>query len=369
MKKHLGAPKIYILSMQRVLNFGSVLQAWSLRDMLMGIVDNQVLFLEIDGKTALPSNRSITEEADYDVPASYPPGILQKAKRRCIKWLSSCNKKFISKFMKAELGLDAPRCDEMPNLVVIGSDEVFNHAKGVNLQLHGDVAGANRVITYAASCGSALAGDVRPQDRDRVRSALGNIESISVRDAATQRYIAELTGRETVRHLDPVLVGSLSQRKSREVWLKKYLLVYAYGQRIRTEKEINAIRSFARSKGLKTVAMGGSQFWCDLYIPASPMRLLDYFNSADYVVTDTFHGTIFSVINHKKFAVLARPTNRSKIGGLLEDLDLSGRLLSDVEQLDSVLPSEIDYRKVDEILSRERERAREYLRNQLEEKP
>ena len=53
-------------------------------------------------------------------------------------------------------------------------------------------------------------------------------------------------------------MGPLHARKQRKVWLKKYLLVYAYGQRIRTAEEINAIRAFAKEKGHKIVAMGGS---------------------------------------------------------------------------------------------------------------
>lgn len=366
-KENVGVSKIYILSMQRTVNFGSVLQAWSLRNLLKEISDRQIGFLDIDGDMVLPSGRVLSEAVDYEVSACYPPGLLQKVKRRCIRWLSSYNKYLIRRFMKRDLVLKTPEDAGEKELVVVGSDEVFNHTRGVNLQLHGSVAGARRVITYAASCGSALPQDVRPQDRESVRSALENIETISVRDAATERYVEELSGRKTVHHLDPVLVGSLPQRKPRRVLLKKYLLVYAYGQRIRTREEIYSIREFARARGLKVVAMGGSQFWCDLYIPASPMRLLDYFHAADYVVTDTFHGTIFSVINHRKFAVIPRVTNQAKIAGLLEDLGLTERLVSCIEQLEKILPAQVDYHRVDDILTQERERTRDYLRTYLEE--
>lgn len=367
MKENPGSSKVHILSMQRVMNFGSVLQAWSLRQLVEELSGRQVTFLDIDAEMVIPSGREHSEAVNYDVPACYPPGILQKAKRRCIRYLSAYNKYLIRKFMKNELKLEETGLLETQDLVIIGSDEVFNHARGINLQLHGNVAGAKRVATYAASCGSALPQDVRPEDRETVCSALENIERISVRDAVTERYIAELTGRKTLHHLDPVLVGSLPARKRRKVWLKKYLLVYAYGQRIRSEKEIKAIQAFARDRGLKIVAVGGSQFWCDLYIPASPMRLLDYFHSADYVVTDTFHGSIFSVINHKKFAVIVRPTNCGKISGLLEDLGLTERLLPDMEVLEKTLVPEIDYQRVDAILAVERERTRAYLRVLLEE--
>ena len=111
--------------------------------------------------------------------------------------------------------------------------------------------------------------------------------------------------------------------------------------------------------------MGGSQFWCDLYLPASPFRLLDYFHHADCVVTDTFHGTIFSVINRKRFAVIPRKTNRNKLSSLLADLELQDQLLPDMAQLKDVISREIDYDRVEKILQTERVRTREYLRTQL----
>lgn len=366
MKENAETPKVFILSMQRVLNFGSVLQAWSLRELLKELSGLRAEFLDVDEGMTLPSGRVLTESVDYEGPVCYPSGILQKAKRRCIRYLSAYNKHLIRRFMKKELKLGSCGEPGEKDLVIIGSDEVFNHTRGVNLQLHGNVPGAKRVITYAASCGSALPQDVRAQDLEQVCSALKRVESVSVRDNATARYLAELSGQQPVRHLDPVLVGGLRRRKPRKVWLKKFLLVYAYGQRIHTEREINVIRSFARARGLKTVAMGGSQFWCDLYIPASPMRLLDYFHAAEYVVTDTFHGSVFSVINHKKFAVIVRATNRGKITGLLEDLKLDERVLTDMEQLEPTLTAQIDYRQVDEILDREQARTEEYLKKHLE---
>jgi hypothetical protein len=169
-----------------------------------------------------------------------------------------------------------------------------------------------------------------------------------------------------MQHLDPVLVGPLPERVHRPVILKNYLLVYAYGQRIRTAEEINAIRGFAKKHHLKTVAVGGSQFWCDLYIPVTPFRLMDYFYHADYVVTDTFHGTIFSVINQRKFAVLPRKTNANKLTGLLQELHLECRQVTSVADMEQILTKDIDYTAVESILACKREEAKAYLRNQLE---
>ena len=188
---------------------------------------------------------------------------------------------------------------------------------------------------------------------------------IAITSISFEWNVQALCGRRTVHHLDPVLVGDLCKRRHKPVLLKNFLIVYAYGQRIRTADEIDAIRKFAREHHLKTVAIGGSQFWCDLYLPLSPFRVLDYFYYADYVVTDTFHGAIFSVINKKKFAVIPRKTNHAKVLGLLTDLGLSNRVIQKMDQLGAVLTKEIPYDMIDEILDRERSRTREYLKKQL----
>ena len=357
--------KIAIISMQSIVNFGSVLQAYSLREMIREVTGVEAEFVEVENTPAVPSRYSVPAALDYETKAALPGGILQKGKRWSIARLSAWNKRLIRQFMKEELKLDAGNNEKHYDWAVIGSDEVFNHVRNVRLQLHGAVRQADGVISYAASCGSALAEDIEQADVPAVRDAMARFSALSVRDASTEQYVSGLYDGAVERHLDPVLVGDLHRRTPGSVPLKKYLLVYAYGQRIRTKEEIRAIQAFARKRGLKTVAMGGSQFWCDLYIPASPFKLLDYFHHADFVVTDTFHGAIFSVINKRPFAVIMRKTNRGKLTSLLDDLGLEDRRVEAVEDLEQVLSAPIDYEKVDAILERERTRSRDYLRGHL----
>lgn len=357
--------KIAILSMQRVVNYGSVLQAYSLRQIVQEVTGLRADFIDIEESQVLACNKAVGDSADYEAPAAYPPGILQKAKRWLIARLSAENKRRIRRFMRTQLELDGKAGEVCYDRVIVGSDEVFNHAKGVNLQLHGKVKNADKVISYAAACGSASVAEIAPEDRKTVCQAMDNFSAVSVRDAATEQYASALYSGTVEHHLDPVLVGDLSRREHKPVRLKNYLLVYAYGQRIRTAQEIRAIQDFAHSRGLKTVAMGGSQFWCDLYIPADPFRMLDYMYYADYVVTDTFHGAIFSVIHKKQFAVIVRRSNENKLTGLLNDLLLQDRLLQKAEHLEQILTAPVDYDGVDRILERERLRTREYLQKHL----
>lgn len=357
--------KIAILSMQRVVNYGSVLQAYSLQKLIEECTGEKPVFIDIEEERTVPSDRSDLKRKDGGKPMAYPGGLLQKAKRYFMAKGSSRKKKRICAFMEKQLGLKKEHNYGRYDWVVIGSDEVFNHRQGVNLQLHGDVRQADRVLSYAASCGAATAEDVSPVHREQVCRALNRLQDISVRDAGTAQYVQALCGRETVRHLDPVLVGPLHQRHHKKVHLPPYLLVYAYGHRISSEEEIRAIQAFAKKQGLKTVAVGGSQFWCDYYMAATPMRLLDYFHQAEYVITDTFHGCVFSVLHKKKFGVLVRESNRNKITGLLKDLQLERQQIEEPAQLEQVVTAQIDYDAVEQLLEKERRRSKAYLRARL----
>ena len=357
--------KIAILSMQRVVNFGSVLQAYSLRKILESIVKEPVRFIDIEEDRVCYSKRTNSQETDTKEEKALSNSIVAKGKRWIMRRLSAWNKKKIRRFMQNALGLNQNDNNQHYDMVVVGSDEVFNHRYGVNFQLHGDVKQADRVVSYAASAGSAMLEDISEEDRTSVREAMANFSAISVRDAATQDYVQALYEGPVQRHLDPVLVGDLAERKHRKVWLKNYLLVYAYGSRIKSIEEIDAIQKYAKENGLKTVAFGGSQPWCDLYIPVSPFRLLDYFYYADAVVTDTFHGTIFSIINQKKFAVILRNTNENKLRGLLEDMHLQDREVRNMAHLAEVLDKTIDYQSVQEIREREKKRTYAYLTTEL----
>ena len=356
--------RIAILSMQRVENYGSVLQAWSLREMVRELTGDLPEFLDIESAPVLRSKAKNLETNEYGQAHQLSRGILQRGKRWCFTRLSRWKKKSIRRFMQCELHLDEPVNNHF-DCAIIGSDEVFNHARGISLQLHGKVKQADKVITYAACCGSAKPEDIPDEALPQVCEAMRNIQALSVRDANTARYAARLYDGGIVEHLDPVLVGSLYARKVKKVPLKKYMLIYAYGQRIHSQAEIDAIKAYAKARNLKTVAVGGTQYWCDLLVPASPMRVLDWFAHAECVVTDTFHGAVFSVITHRRFAAIIRPSNRGKLEDLLNRLELTDRRANDMTRLGQILDTPVDYDATEVILARERQRTREYLKEQL----
>ena len=101
--------------------------------------------------------------------------------------------------------------------------------------------------------------------------------------------------------------------------------------------------------------------------------MLSYFKHADYVITDTFHGTIFSVINQRQFAVLVRSDenaegygNQEKLNFLLEKLGLENQRVESLPQLADIIERNIDYGAIDTIIEKERKNTIAYLKEQID---
>ena len=183
--------------------------------------------------------------------------------------------------------------------------------------------------------------------------------------------VEKLTQRNDIyENFDPVLMHDFSELEKKPIAISNYLIVYAYRGRL-TKEEEEAIKKFAKIKQKQIVCIGGYHKFCDIYIQESPLRIFDYFRKADYVITDTFHGTIFSVINHAKVGVFVRSGHGKKYGNseklldLLKKLQLEDRIITNIELMDNILDKEIDYNSVDAIIAKERQQAINYLNQSL----
>ncbi len=360
--------KIGILSMQRVINYGSVLQAYSLKNILENISEEEVEFIDIDRSEMVSIHGNVTTKADY-TKSQYS---IQSAPWLCIrkikhKYLRKKYERSIKDFQNDTLKLTYQNKNKQYDLVVIGSDEVFIAVDHICLQLYGKVNNAKNIITYAAASGVAEYKNIGKDVLPEIQKALANIAHMSVRDVHTFNYISKMYQGVILEHVDPVLAGDLRFREHKKVSLQKYMVVYAYAERISNIEEIKAIKDFARRRNLKIVCIGGQQLWCDKFIVVDPLTMLDYFYNAEYVVTDTFHGTVFSIINRCRFAVLMRESNKYKIHDLLEKTETNRQLVDHLDNLPNILEQEIDYKKVDAILDKERKRCISYLEDCVKE--
>ena len=140
-----------------------------------------------------------------------------------------------------------------------------------------------------------------------------------------------------------------------------------------TEKECSDILDYAHSKGLKVIALGEEQPLFDKFIECRPDELIPFFKEASFVVTDTFHGTIFSIICKKQFITLPRQSfngtggNTEKIGSLLAAFNLTDRATHSLDEIDRIINTPIDFCFVESVRSTERKRTIDYLKKNLKE--
>lgn len=377
--------KVGIMTMQRIHNYGSFLQAYGLKK-LIEEQGHEVVFVDYRFEPAVQDRGTWKASVVYRWMENirHKMGVckkqlLEKYGKKRLSDLTRFELDFETKYLR-ELGVPAKKNYRAGvDILVIGSDEVFNctqgNAVGYSRELFGKGNRAGKVISYAASFGNTTVEKLEKSGiKEEVSELLTYFSALSVRDRNSCEAVRELTGKEVPVLLDPVLIyGFCRERevKAASVPQKDYILVYGYNQRI-TEAEGELIREFAGKKGKKLIAMGGNQSFCDEYAYCSPLEIFQYFMNADSVITDTFHGTIFSVLTHSRFATIVREDaeaggygNQEKLGDLLQRLQVEQQKISDLSQLEEILTQPVDFELTEEILREERKKARNFLKEEL----
>lgn len=237
----------------------------------------------------------------------------------------------------------------MLDAVIIGSDEVFALHTGPTPVFFGHCLPSDNIIAYAGSFGPTTIEDIdRLHSRAFIRSGLAAMKAVTVRDRNSANVVTNLIGQEPHIVVDPVLLYGYKDEIAHLVPPKEknYLLIYAYDNRMNTPEEVESIRAYAKARGLKTLSPGFYHDWCDLNINVDPINLLAYFKYATEVVTDTFHGSVMSIITGAKLAVKTRESNHFKLKNLLAEYVLTDRIFTDWSQLALTMKPNIDYTKV-----------------------
>ncbi len=360
--------------MQRIVNYGSFMQAYGLKKMINSL-GHEVTFIDYRIGALINERKDISKRFKR----WFNQTLLWRKVRKYIRkniWISD-KEKLYREDLKRYLNVDNNyRYKEKVDIAVIGSDEVFNCLQqnkdvGFSPALFGKGIRAKKKITYAASFGSTTYKDLEKHGMTKtIRKLLKSIDVISVRDENSKNIVGKLCNNEVPIHLDPVLVSGIENDKWDMVYKKDFLLVYGYSNRF-TEREGKYIQEFAHERGLRTIALGDEQKFCDETVICKPSEVISYFKNANYIVTDTFHGSIFSIINHKKFATFIRnknaggSTNSEKLEDLLNRLGLSDQIVLNTEELRTILEKSIDYQKVDELRKTETDRSIRYLKDNL----
>jgi len=366
MKDSQPTQKIGILSMQRVPNYGSFLQAFALLQVIKKLRPNaDVLFVDIKPDVLFRERLVVFLRM---IGGFILKGSVFKVVQRCL-YIAKQRQLVFKKYQRKYLNLtDKHNYGDTLNSIVIGSDEVFNCLQraswGFSKNLLGEGLNTNNVITYAASCGATTIAGVEAMSLSKeVEKAFKNIKQFSVRDENTFQFVKRFAGKEACTSVDPVFLFNFDTYiPAMRMQNQDYVLVYSYTERFSIPDEISAIRKFAKENNMKIIGTFGYQSWCDKNLILDPFELLAYVKQASYIVTDTFHGTIFSIKYNKPFVSFVRHNrNNAKLHHLLKIFELQDREINNINDLQEKLKQKINYGSVNRIIDRQTQISFDYL--------
>lgn len=253
--------------------------------------------------------------------------------------------------------------DKKIEYVVLGSDTIWDLSNEYFYKhrkiFWGDIFSLP-CISYAPSLANTTKEQIKNSD---VISFLKKIKAISVRDLYSKKLLQEISDYEISVVCDPTLLidrkefDKLYPKKIKE----KYILLYYFGEM--PKELVQNVILFSKRNNLEIISFGEQRKWCDTNLIYHPYEFVGYFRHAEYIVTNTFHGTIFSVIYNKKFIV--NTCNKKKVIEFLEECLLQNRQISSENYNIDVIKEEIEYKVVNQKLSEIREKSRSFLRNNI----
>ena len=355
--------KIGILSMQRVVNYGSFLQAYGLKKTIESL-GYKVEFVDYEFEKSLISTKkqSFTEKIlnNYNI-------VKYLKKKKHIKNFREMYSKYLNDYLEVK-----NQKNYYPNIdtLVIGSDEVFNclqnYPVGYSRNLFGYGYEDKNVISYAASFGHTKIEELIEYGIDKeISNLLKKFKSISVRDNNSYSIVKKLTNSAPLIHLDPVLISDFNDEiKNIKINYNNYIIVYAYSGRL-TKQEEKAIKKFAKDNDKIIISLGFYQKIADYNLIVNPFEVLAYIKKADYVITDTFHGSIFSVKMNTKFCTIVRNNNFNKLNDLLNRLGHEKQIINKIDDIQNIFDKEISFEKSNRILLKERKKTISYLKENI----
>lgn len=252
------------------------------------------------------------------------------------------------------------------DMFMVGSDQVWNPTLGIdtNITLLNFYDKGPKRISYASSFGIS---DLDKSEHERYRAALEKFDRLSTREWQGRKIIKELINKEVPIVLDPTLLFKKSDWNNYESNFKisePYLLIYDMQH---TRDLINLAKQIAEKHNWKVVALSRVKLpGIKVLYGVSPADFLALFNKAEFIITDSFHGTAFSVNYEKQFlAYCGSGGSRlsSRIINLLNQLGLEERLLVNLKSVPLI--KDINYLLVNNILEQKRDMSVQYLKEAL----
>lgn len=296
------------------------------------------------------------------------------------------NMSFLYQFLKRRKNMRAFRCSYLTRKLVIrradgislkkyscvfvGSDQVWNPEITVGLDeaYIGNIKekGTCRLISYGASFG----GDSIPEKyHSKFAEAVNkNFTSISLREKSALPFVKNILYREAIDVLDPTLLLEKEEwEEMARLPEEKGYILFIYTEFNKQMVEYLKKLSTWLHKRVIQLSMpwdGQKEDWIDIELEGGPAEFIGYFQNADYIVTNSFHGMVFSVLLEKQFIVFSHSNKNARIESFLQKLNLKMRLIKkgQIATKESMTES-IDWKSVKVSLEKEKVHSTDFIRN------
>ena len=369
--------KVLIITWLKYNNYGTVLQAYALQKKIKMLgydaktLDDHGVGFDLLDKN--PSKFQIVLKLCSAI-IKYPFTRRKKNTNVEINKELDVFDKFKNKYIDVEYNLDDKRyLNNHYQAFVTGSDQIWSPLKTIfSKHYYLDfVDEQNSKISYAPSTGQSVCSEEMKQI---IKPLLNDFEYISVRENQGKEILKELTDKEVKVVLDPTLLLSKddwNEIVTKKIEKNKYIFTYFLSDNTWYEDYLNLIEDKQNLKILSLRNDSNLYLNNELYKEnISPEEFLSLIKYAEYVVTDSFHGTIFSMIFEQEFVCLKRfednTTNNqnSRLYNLLKIANLDERFVDKYNQV-NLRSKKIDYNKVNKCLEKEIKESEAYLINAL----
>lgn len=336
--------KVGILTFHDAHNYGAVLQAYALKKYL---------------KT-LGFNAMVVNYHHFTIPDGYPKNDNETRWEKFNEFIQDLID-FDENVYTSEEELEKLDMD----FWICGSDQIWNTdiTRGFNKGFFLDFKTKGKKISYATSMGIPKLDE---KYEKQLKESLNGLDCISVREESLKKYIEKFTNKPVTKVLDPTFL--LSEKDYEELISDnnkygEYILINALGP----DKRLTEIaKKIAQKTNLKIIELNDKKidnYFCEQVSEASPTEYLELMKNAQVIVTNSFHGTVFSIIFKKEFYTITRLNRNSRMENILDIVDMKDRLIEDVKDIEKVKKQ--DYKKAYERLEVEKEKSRTFLKNAL----
>lgn len=351
--------KVGIVTFHRAINYGAVLQSYALQRTIESlgaeceIVDYICPKIEFDYKPFRINKNDLLK-------SFFKSCVMYRRRKKRADAFSSF---FNDYLVKSKNEYTPENIDTLKNeydLFVSGSDQVWSPScVGFDPAYFLTFADDEQKYSYAAS----FAVSELPQELiEEYKTRLAGFQKFSVREASGTKLVKELTDREAAVHLDPTLLISADEwSKIALTQIKKpYILVFTVNPPVSLLK---FARKLSKEKNMPVYYLNDAPQIRKSginYVAASTVEeFVGYFKGAEYVVTNSFHGTAFSIIfNRSLFVEFKNKSGRNiRSEGMLKMLGINREIVDGSSE-----ETEIDWSKVNLKIKEQSRSSLEYLR-------